>query len=123
MLNNLIFKASALDDLDLPVQAVSGNLGRFFKTFLCIKTDFIVRFSSLGKLVLKIPWKNLYGAPVEVLIEDLHLLVVPNQQIKYDPEKEERLAFEAKQAEINRVEMAKKKEAERGICIYSFFLL
>lgn len=65
-------------------------------------------------MVLKIPWKNIYGAPVEALIEDLYLLVIPNQEIKYDPVKEEKLAFEAKQAEINRVELAKKKEAEKG---------
>lgn len=64
--------------------------------------------------MLKIPWKNLYGAAVEASIEDLYLLVVPNQEIKYDAVKEEKWAFEAKQAEINKVEMAKKKEAEKG---------
>lgn len=65
-------------------------------------------------MVLKIPWKNLYGAAVEASVEDLYLLVVPNQQVQYDPVKEAKWAFDAKQAEIEKVELAKKKEAERG---------
>lgn len=73
-------------------------------------------FFQIGKLVLKIPWKNLYGSSVEATIEDLYLLVVPNNEVKYDAEKEEKLAFEAKQAEIARVELAKKKAAEKGLC-------
>ena len=31
-----------------------------------------------GKLVLKIPWKNLYSEPVEAQIDGLYLLVRPN---------------------------------------------
>lgn len=65
--------------------------------------------------MLKIPWKNLYGESVEAIIEDLYLLVIPKQDIKYDPVKEGNLAFAAKQAEIERVEQAKKKEAEKGV--------
>lgn len=64
--------------------------------------------------MLKIPWKNLYGAPVEAAIERLYLLVVPNQEVKYDPAKEDKLAQEAKQTELLRIETAKKKAAEQG---------
>lgn len=64
--------------------------------------------------MLKIPWKNLYGAPVEAAIERLYLLVVPNQEVKYDPAKEDKLAQEAKQTELLRIEAAKKKAAEQG---------
>lgn len=67
-----------------------------------------------GKLTLKIPWKNLYSAPVEAAVENLYLLVVPNTEIKYDPAKEEKWKQDAKQAEINKVEEAKKQEREKS---------
>jgi len=92
VLKDLSLKQSALDDLRLPVKTVNG---------------------FLGKLTLKIPWKNLYSAPVEASVEDLYLLVVPNTEIRYDPIKEEKWKQEAKQAEINKVEEAKKKEKEK----------
>ncbi|XP_049842368.1 LOW QUALITY PROTEIN: intermembrane lipid transfer protein Vps13-like [Schistocerca gregaria] len=89
VLQDLILKQSALDDLNLPVRTVYGHL---------------------GKLVLKIPWRNLYSAPVIASIERLFLLVVPNQEIKYDAEKEEKWKQDAKQAELQRIEEAKKLE-------------
>lgn len=52
---------------------------------------------------------------MQASIENLYLLVVPNQQVVYDPEKEEKKAQDAKQAEIEKVELAKKKEAEKGV--------
>ncbi|CAK1598970.1 unnamed protein product [Parnassius mnemosyne] len=92
VLENLILKQNALEELNIPVQTVYGHL---------------------GKLVLKIPWKNLYGASVEASIERLFLIVNPLAEIKYDPEKEEKMALSAKQAELARVEEAKKKEAQK----------
>ncbi|CAH2233181.1 jg13113 [Pararge aegeria aegeria] len=92
VLENLILKQNALEELNIPVQTVYGHL---------------------GKLVLKIPWKNLYGASVEATIERLFLIVNPTAEVKYDPEKEEKMALAAKQAELARVEEAKKKEAEK----------
>nr|XP_034830207.1 vacuolar protein sorting-associated protein 13 isoform X3 [Maniola hyperantus] len=92
VLENLILKQNALEELNIPVQTVYGHL---------------------GKLVLKIPWKNLYGASVEATIERLFLIVSPTAEVKYDPEKEEKMALAAKQAELARVEEAKKKEAEK----------
>lgn len=68
----------------------------------------------VGKLVLKIPWKNLYSAPVEATLEGLFLLVVPNQEVKYDPAKEEKWSQETKKAELQRVEDKKKQEREKG---------
>lgn len=64
--------------------------------------------------MLKIPWKNLYSAPVEASVEGLFLLVVPNQEVKYDPLKEEKLAQEIKKSELQRIEDAKKREKEKG---------
>ncbi|XP_063230011.1 intermembrane lipid transfer protein Vps13 isoform X2 [Bacillus rossius redtenbacheri] len=91
-LEELFLKETVLDDLDLPIK---------------------IAFGQLGKLVLKIPWKNLYGAPVEAAIEDLYLLVVPNRDIKYDAAKEEKALQSAKQAQLRSVEEAKKREKEK----------
>ncbi|KAI4459978.1 vacuolar protein sorting-associated protein vps13 [Holotrichia oblita] len=91
VLKNLVLKQSALNNLDLPVQAVYGRL---------------------SKLVLKIPWKNLYYSSVEASIEGLYLIVEPSQQIQYDAEKEEKRDFDAKQAMLAQVEEARKKKLE-----------
>ena len=93
VLQDLVLKQSVLDDLDMPVKTI---------------------FGTLRKLVLKIPWKNLYSAPVEASLEGLFLLVVPNQEVKYDPAKEEKLSQEAKKAELQRLEDKKKQEREKG---------
>ncbi|CAB3239394.1 unnamed protein product [Arctia plantaginis] len=92
VLENLVLKQNALEELNIPVQTVYGHL---------------------GKLVLKIPWKNLYGASVEATVERLFLIVNPTAEVKYDPAKEEKMELAAKQAELARVEEAKKKEAEK----------
>lgn len=81
----------------------------------CFKFSLIWLYRELiGKLVLKIPWKNLYSAPVEASVEGLFLLVVPNQEVKYDPVKEEKWSQEAKKNELQRIEDAKKREKEKG---------
>lgn len=62
---------------------------------------------------------------MEATIERLFLIVNPTAEVKYDPEKEEKMALAAKQAELARVEEAKKREAEKGndikFCINFFF--
>lgn len=47
-------------------------------------------------------------------MDSLFLLVVPNQEVKYDPIKEEKLSQEEKQAELSKIEEAKKLEKEKG---------
>lgn len=47
-------------------------------------------------------------------LEGLFLLVVPNQEVKYDPSKEDKWNQEAKKAELQRVEDKKKQEKEKG---------
>lgn len=91
-MKNLQLKQSALKELDLPVQLVYGQL---------------------GKLVLKIPWKNLYSLPVEADVEDLYLLIAPNTAVNYNPEKQAKLELETKKAELAKVEEAKKRELEK----------
>ncbi|GBP47899.1 Vacuolar protein sorting-associated protein 13 [Eumeta japonica] len=94
VLENLVLKQNALEELNIPVQTVYGHL---------------------GKLVLKIPWKNLYGASVEASVERLFLIINPSAEVKYDPEKEDKLLLASKQAELARVEEAKKKEAQKDL--------
>ncbi|XP_034653735.1 vacuolar protein sorting-associated protein 13 [Drosophila subobscura] len=92
VLQNLKIRENALDDLDLPVQLIYGYL---------------------GKLVLKIPWKNLYSQPVIVNIEDLYVLVSPNNNVKYNAEKEAKYELDAKMAALDALEAARKKELEK----------
>jgi vacuolar protein sorting-associated protein 13A/C len=93
VLRNLVLKQSALSELDLPVQTSYGHL---------------------GSLVLKIPWKNLYSAPVEAYIDRLYLLAVPNNSVRYNAEREDKNVFEAKKAELERIQLAKKLENEKS---------
>lgn len=63
---------------------------------------------------MKIPWKNLYGAPVEVEVQNLFIIAIPNNEIVYQAEKEEKYKQDAKQAELTRIENAKLKELAKG---------
>uniref|UniRef100_A0AAV2LRZ3 Chorein N-terminal domain-containing protein n=1 Tax=Knipowitschia caucasica TaxID=637954 RepID=A0AAV2LRZ3_KNICA len=56
VLENLKVKENALSEFDVPFKVKAGQL---------------------GKLTLKIPWKNLYSEPVVATLEGLYLLVVP----------------------------------------------
>jgi vacuolar protein sorting-associated protein 13A/C len=68
----------------------------------------------LGSLVLKVPWSKIYSAPVEAQIDKLFLLVVPNNSVRYNAEREEKNKFEAKKAELERIQQAKLLEKEKG---------
>ncbi|KAK3590891.1 hypothetical protein CHS0354_020869 [Potamilus streckersoni] len=92
VLQELDLKETALDDLDLPVKIKAGHL---------------------GKLTLKIPWKNLYTEPVIATVDGVYALAVPNVAIKYDAVKEEKAKQEAKQKKLQQLEDAKKLEAEK----------
>nr|CAH7728214.1 unnamed protein product [Callosobruchus chinensis] len=91
-LTNVVIKPSILEDLNLPVQVIHG---------------------SIGKLALKIPWHSIYSSPTTVLIENVYLVVAPNQQVLYDPVKAEKLKHQVKQAELRRIEEAEKIEEEK----------
>uniref|UniRef100_A0A914Q3N0 Chorein N-terminal domain-containing protein n=1 Tax=Panagrolaimus davidi TaxID=227884 RepID=A0A914Q3N0_9BILA len=82
-LNNLEIKKSALDELDLPIK---------------------LKYGFLDKLVLKIPWKNLYTEPVITNIDGLYLIAVPNTGVIYNKEKAEKMEHEIKQKELSRLE-------------------
>ncbi|XP_066500890.1 vacuolar protein sorting-associated protein 13A isoform X2 [Hoplias malabaricus] len=92
ILRNLEIKENALSQLDIP---------------------FKVRAGRIGRLELKIPWKNLYTQSVEATLDEVYLLIVPTASIKYDAEKEEKQLQEARQRELQRIEETKQKAAEQ----------
>ncbi|XP_037348487.1 intermembrane lipid transfer protein VPS13A isoform X1 [Talpa occidentalis] len=92
VLKHLEIKENALSQLDVP---------------------FKIKVGHIGNLNLKIPWKNLYTQPVEAVLEDIYLLIVPSSVIKYDASKEEKHLLETKQQELKRIEEAKRKVANQ----------
>lgn len=76
-------------------------------------TETLIQPCLLGKLILKIPWKNLYSLPVEADVEDLYLLVQPNAAVSYSAEKQYKSDLDTKKSELAKVEEAKKREQER----------
>lgn len=92
-LKNLELKKSVLDDLELPVELKAGHI---------------------ENLSLTIPWTNLYSESVEVSIDGLYALAVPNVATKYDAEKEEKAKQESKQKKILQVEEFKRAATENG---------
>ncbi|XP_030049580.1 intermembrane lipid transfer protein VPS13A [Microcaecilia unicolor] len=91
-LKKLEIKENALSQLDVPFKVKAGHI---------------------GNLDLKIPWKNLYTQPVEAVLDGVYLLIVPIASIKYDAEKEEKQFLEARQRQLQRIEDAKQKVADK----------
>ncbi|XP_018341629.1 PREDICTED: vacuolar protein sorting-associated protein 13C isoform X1 [Trachymyrmex septentrionalis] len=86
VLNDLLIKESALDVLDLPVR---------------------LEYGRLGKLILKIPFKDMWNGQIDAIVEELFILVVPTSQVSYNEDKETKVQLEAKRAELARVEKRK----------------
>lgn len=89
-MSDLTLKRDALKDLDLPIEVV---------------------FGYLGKLSLKIPWKNLYTEPVECVVERLYLLAKPTKVIVYDAAKEEQRRLSEKRGKLKLIEEANAAKA------------
>ncbi|XP_071346078.1 intermembrane lipid transfer protein VPS13C isoform X2 [Trachinotus anak] len=102
VLENLKVKENALSEFNVPFKVKAGQI---------------------GKLTLKIPWKNLYNDAVVATLDGLYLLVVPGATIKYDAAKEERYHQEAKQRELQRIEealqMAARRASQTGDLLFS----
>ncbi|XP_021333517.2 intermembrane lipid transfer protein VPS13C isoform X4 [Danio rerio] len=102
VLENLKVKENALSELDVPFKVKAGQI---------------------GKLTLKIPWKNLYNEAVVATLDGLYLLVVPGATIKYDAVKEERYLQEAKQKELQRIEetlqLVARRDSQAGEFVFN----
>lgn len=84
-LRNLRLKTSALDKFRLPIDVKEGYL---------------------GDLTLSIPWSNLKGKPVRVLVENVYLLAAPKGSSgEVDEEEEEERAQAAKQEKLESAEL------------------
>lgn len=72
-------------------------------------TSFLLRSSYslgyLGTFTLSLYWMNLGNKPVEILIEDVYLLVVPSPQNDIDPKEEEERTQAAKQERLENAEL------------------
>uniref|UniRef100_A0A674HRN0 Vacuolar protein sorting 13 homolog A n=1 Tax=Taeniopygia guttata TaxID=59729 RepID=A0A674HRN0_TAEGU len=78
-----------------------------------LDVPFKVKAGHISQLNLQIPWQNLYTQPVEAVLDGVYLLIVPTASIKYDAEKEARQLLEARQRELQRIEEAKQKIADK----------
>ncbi|VIO96842.1 Uncharacterized protein BM_BM5678 [Brugia malayi] len=87
-LTNLKVKETALDDFDLPIK---------------------LKFGCLTRLVLKIPWSDLYHQPVIADIEGLNLIIVPNKGIVYSEEKAKKYEKGEKDKALARLEENRKR--------------
>uniref|UniRef100_A0A674DPI5 Vacuolar protein sorting 13 homolog A n=1 Tax=Salmo trutta TaxID=8032 RepID=A0A674DPI5_SALTR len=104
-----------LDSSQLKLGIWGGNdyVLRLASLLSQLDIPFKVRAGHIGRLELKIPWKNLYTQSVEATLDGVYLLIVPTASIKYDAEKEEKQLQEARQRELQRIEETKQKAAEQ----------
>lgn len=79
-LKDLRLKKDSLDRLKLPVN---------------------VKFGHLGELTLQIPWSNLKGKPVKIIIEDLYLLASPIILNEFDAEDERQKDLKVKKEKLD----------------------
>ncbi|KAI8057703.1 hypothetical protein BDF22DRAFT_772292 [Syncephalis plumigaleata] len=92
-LNNLRLKKEALDRFNLPVDIKEGYL---------------------GSLVLKIPWSNLKGQPVQVIVKNVYLLAAPKVATTYNEEEEKKKAFQQKMSRLETAEMLQPKASTQS---------
>ncbi|KAF8974033.1 vacuolar protein sorting-associated protein 13 [Flammula alnicola] len=83
-LRNLKLKKGALDKFQLPVDVLEGHLGKF---------------------TLSLHWMNLGNQPVEILVEDVYILVVPSPQTSTNPEEDAARAQAAKAERLENAEL------------------
>ncbi|TID30882.1 hypothetical protein CANINC_000530 [Pichia inconspicua] len=82
-LSNLKLKPESLDKLELPLELKCGNL---------------------GNLTMQIPWSNLKGKPVKVLIQDCYLLITAKLPNSYDKSEEIQKELRIKRQKLDNLE-------------------
>ncbi|KAK6198690.1 vacuolar sorting [Scheffersomyces amazonensis] len=93
-LKNLRLKKESLDKFKLPID---------------------VKFGHVGELTLQIPWSNLKGKPVRVIIEDVYVLASPIILEEYDEEEEKARQIQVKLdklADLDTIEQATHQNAD-----------
>jgi vacuolar protein sorting-associated protein 13A/C len=101
-LGNLRLKKGALDKFRLPVDVLEGRelQWRLYPWFFSRSGP-----GYLGTFTLSLHWMNLGNQPVEILIENVYLLVVPSPLSNVDPEEEEQRAQAAKAERLESAEL------------------
>ena len=100
-LKKLRLKKGALDKFRLPVDVIEGA-GLYASMWKQIPTE---TAGHLGKFTLSLHWRNLGNQPVELLIEDVYLLVVPSPQGDSNLEEDEHRMQEAKMERLENAEL------------------
>lgn len=83
-LRNLKLKGESLDKLNLPIDLKCGHL---------------------GQLTLQIPWSNLKGLPVKVLVEDVYLLAAGRIPESINSEEDAQRALNVKKQKLESLEV------------------
>jgi hypothetical protein len=86
-LKNLAIKEDAFASLDLPFKILHGHI---------------------GKLTTIIPWSSLYSSPVQLSLQDVFVVAVPNVLEEYDDDIEAERAWQAKKKQLNLIETTRK---------------
>ena len=66
-------------------------------------------YISVGKLELQIPWKKLTKDPLVVTVDDVYVVLEPDLDTHYDPERDLKRQRKAKEKRIKDYEEAAKK--------------
>lgn len=86
-LKNLAIKEDAFASLDLPFKIIHGHV---------------------GKLTAIIPWSSLYSSPVQLSLQDVFVVAVPNVSEEYDDDIEAERAWQAKRKQLNLIEATRR---------------
>lgn len=109
-MKDLRIKKGALDNLRLPIDVLEGTFSLISRPRSCT-ADPRDLAGQLGELTIRVPYTALRSKPVEVVIEDLYLLVVPVAGGHVDLEEDQRRALEAKLQRLANAEMLQTRGA------------
>ncbi len=107
-LGKLRIKKGVFDWLRLPIDVVEGVYRYYHRGAFCL----CGWAGHLGKFSLSLHWFNLGNQPVQVLIEDLYVLVVPRKEDGQDLDELERRIQEAKLERLQNAEVLQTQAAE-----------
>ncbi|KAJ2868813.1 Vacuolar protein sorting-associated protein 13, partial [Coemansia erecta] len=97
-LEKLRLKNDALDKLRLPVDIKEG---------------------WLGTLTISIPWSNLKGEPVRILIDNVYILATPRFQENFDPQREEEREYKNKMRRLENDDILRQQQQIKNKAAHS----
>ena len=85
-LKNVRLKESAFSEMGLPIKISHGKV---------------------SNLLINIPWTSLFTSSTTILLEELHLLMVPSTSVNYDENEEQASKLDLKRRQLQRAEDAR----------------